>query len=111
MFRVCVPLVALKVTVPVLEVNVPELTQLPVSVMVPLVVCKVPALVMLPGTVSVPVLTLIVEPDGIVRLAPHAEETRNIAARVSVEERMMGKILIPVGINININSKRKFVSK
>ncbi len=81
---------------PVLEVNVPELVQLPVSVMVPLVVCKVPELVMLPPTLSVPVLTLTVEPDGIVRLAPHAEETRNIAARVSAQERMMEKILILV---------------
>ena len=102
---------ALKVTVPVLEVNVPELVQLPVSVMVPLVVCKVPELVMLPGTVSVPVLTLTVEPDGIVRLAPHAKETRNIAARVSVKGRMMEKILILVGMNINIDRKEKRISK
>ena len=92
MFKVCVPEVALNTTVPVPDVNVPELSQLPVKEMVPVVARRVPELVMSPGTVREQEVTSMVQLAGMVRPA----------AKIGAE-----KIKTPTRNNINCRDNLK----
>ena len=88
-----------KFTVPVMDVNVPEFVQSPVSEIVPDDVFRVPALVTLPGTLSVPELTLKLEPAGTLSPAAQAKTPPNVKKNVVKKNDLTAgkKDLIPDG--------------